>query len=147
MYNGLLHLHNLLRWVILLLLLISIFQAFSKSRGLTRTSLFLVISAHLTFVLGVYQWITSPTVGLSILKRMDYNFGAVMKDAFARFWVVEHFAGMLIAIVLITIGRAKAKRLKHMPAAWLFLIALLIILAVVPWPFRPGIGRPWFPGM
>ncbi len=58
---------------------------------------------------------------------------------------------MLIAIVLITIGRSAAK--KNIPDAakfkrsfWFYLIALLIILATVPWPFRAGIGRPWLEG-
>lgn len=147
MEQGLLHLHNLLRWVILLFLLVSLFQAFAKNKGITTSSLVLLIAAHITLVIGIYQWFTSSRVGLSILKNMNYNFGAVMKDSFARFWVVEHTAGMLIAIILITIGRGKAKRLQYKPAAWLFLIALILILAVAPWPFRPGIGRPWFPGM
>jgi len=147
MEQGLLHLHNLLRWIILLLLLVCIFQAFAKSKGITKSSLFLLIAAHLTLVIGIYQWFTSSKVGLVILKNMGNDFGAVMKDSFARFWVVEHFAGMLIGIILITIGRGKAKRLQYSSATWIYLIALLIILAVVPWPFRAGIGRPWFPGM
>ena len=35
--------------------------------------------------------------------------GAVMKDSLPRFWVVEHISAMVIAIVLITIARGKAK--------------------------------------
>ena len=59
-----------------------------------------------------------------------------------------NFAGMLIAIVLITIGRGVAKKsipdaAKFKRSFWLFLIALVIILATVPWPFREGIGKPW----
>jgi len=147
MEQGLLHLHNLLRWIILLFLLICLFQAFAKNKGLAKTSLFLLIAAHITLVIGIYQWISSSKAGLVILKNMDYNFGAVMKDSFARFWVVEHFVAMFIAIVLITIGRGKAKRLQYKPAAWLFVFALLFILACVPWPFRELVARPWFPGM
>jgi len=65
-----------------------------------------------------------------------------------RYWVVEHFTGMLIAIALITIGRGVAKKgipdaAKFRRAFWLFLLALIIILATVPWPFRGGVGRPW----
>jgi hypothetical protein len=29
----------------------------------------------------------------------------------------------------------------------MYLIAMVLILAAVPWPFRELIGRPWFPGM
>jgi hypothetical protein len=54
---------------------------------------------------------------------------------------------MLLAIILITVARGKAKRNQYGPASWLYLIALILILAVVPWPFRDVVARPWFPGM
>jgi hypothetical protein len=59
---------------------------------------------------------------------------------------------MIIAIILITLGKTVAKKdfgdaLKHKRSAILFTIALVIILLSIPWPFRVGIGRPWFPGM
>jgi hypothetical protein len=55
---------------------------------------------------------------------------------------------MLIAIVLITLGRGAAKknisdRAKHKRTFWYILVALVIILATIPWPFREGIARPW----
>lgn len=144
MYNGLLHLHNVLRWVILILLLISVFQAFTKNQGIKKTSLWLMIIAHTTLILGFYQWFTG-TLGLKAIQ--EAGFGEVMKHATTRFYAVEHFAGMLIAIILITIARGKAKVFNYKASSWLLLIALIIILASVPWPFREGIGRPWFPGM
>jgi hypothetical protein len=144
MYNGLLHLHNVLRWVILLLLLISLFQAFTKSRGIRKTSLWLMIAAHTTLILGLYQWYAGG-LGWNIIQQK--GFGEVMKDSMNRFWAVEHFTGMLIAIILITVARGKAKILNYRAATWLYLIALIIILATIPWPFREGIGRPWFPGL
>jgi hypothetical protein len=72
-----------------------------------------------------------------------------MKDSVARFYAVEHMTGMLIAIILITIGRGVSKKdipdgVKHKRTFWFFLVALVIILASVPWPFRAGIARPWF---
>jgi len=144
MYNGLLHLHSILRWVIILLLLITIFQAFAKKPGLGKTSLWLMITAHTTLILGFYQWFTG-TLGLKAIQ--DAGFGEVMKNATSRFFAVEHFAGMLIAIILITVARGKAKTLNYKASSWLLLIALIIILVSVPWPFREGIGRSWFPGM
>lgn len=144
MDTGLLHLHNILRWVILLLLLITIFQAYTKSQGIKKTSLWLLIAAHITIILGFYQWF-SGSLGLKLIQ--DSGFSAVMKDSVARFWAVEHFAGMLIAIILITVARGKAKVFNYKSAFWFYLIALLLILVCIPWPFREGIGRPWFPGM
>jgi len=144
MYNGLLHLHNILRWIILILLILALFQASTKKQGIIKSSLWLMIAAHTTLILGFYQWFTG---GLGLHLILDRGFGEVMKDSVLRFWAVEHMAGMLIAIVLITIGRGKAKVLNYKAATWLYLIALIIILASVPWPFREGIGRTWFPGM
>jgi hypothetical protein len=144
MENGLLHLHNFLRWVILLLLLMSLVQAFGKKVALQKTSLWLLIAAHTTLLIGLYQYFT----GAFGYKYIQNNgFAAVMKDAVMRFWAVEHIFGMIIAIILITIARGKAKHLKYGPASIIYLIVLLILLAVIPWPFREAIGRPWFPGM
>jgi uncharacterized membrane protein len=56
MATGLLHLHNLLRWIILILLFVAIYQAFTKNKGVQKISLFLLISAHITLLLGLYQY-------------------------------------------------------------------------------------------
>lgn len=146
MYNGLLHLHNALRWIIIILLVLSLVQALTKNEKITKTSLWLLISAHITLLLGLFQYFNSETVGFHMIENLG-GMGAVMKDSFARFWAVEHISAMVIAIVLITIARGKAKVLNYKAATILYVIALLLILAAVPWPFREGIGRPWFPGM
>ena len=138
MLQGLIHLHNALRWVILILLLISLIQAFTKNGGIQKTSLWLLIAAHIT--------LNSQAVGFHLIE-LKGGFGEVMKDSFARFWVVEHITAMILAIVLITIARGKAKTLNFNAAKWLYLVALILLLAAIPWPFREGIGRPWFPGM
>ncbi len=146
MLQGLIHLHNALRWVILILLLISLIQAFTKNGGIQKTSLWLLIAAHITLILGLFQYFNSPAIGFHMIENMG-GFGEVMKDSFARFWVVEHITAMILAIVLITVARGKAKTQNFNAAKWLYLVALILILAAVPWPFREGIGRPWFPGM
>lgn len=145
MYPGLVHLHSALRWVILILLLVSIFQAFSKNGSLQKTSLFLLIAAHITLLLGIFQYFAGD-FGFKIIDRVG-GFGNVMKDSFARFWVVEHLAAMLIAIMLITMARGKVKKQNFGAASWMYVVALILILAAVPWPFREAIARPWFPGM
>lgn len=148
----LLLLHSILRWVILFLLVAAIVKSYngmssgrSFSEGDRKVSLFLMISAHTTLLLGLVLWFFGA-FGLSLVE--DNGMGVVMKNAVMRYWVVEHFVGMLIAIVLITIGRGVAKKsipdgAKFKRAFWLFLVALIIILATVPWPFRTGVGRPW----
>lgn len=143
MESGLLHLHNFLRWIILFFLLVAVIQSLGKKTGLQKTSLWLLIAAHVTLLIGLYQYFTGA-VGFKLIQAN--GFGAVMKDGIMRFWAVEHITGMLIAIILITIARGKAKRGGY--PFMLYVLALIIILAVVPWPFRElGIQRPWFPGM
>jgi hypothetical protein len=156
MDTGLLHLHNLLRWVILILLLISIVKAYSgwqQKRSFSasdkRIWLFTMISAHITLLIGLYQWLW----GRFGFLRIDLPEGvSVMKDKFYRFFWVEHPMFMIIAIILITLGHGMAKKplpdaTKYKRAFWLFVIALLMLLVAVPWPFRDGIARPLFPGM
>jgi len=145
MDTGLLHLHSILRWIILLLLLICLVQALSKNIAVRKMSLWLMISAHLMLIVGIYQ---------VFFGRYGINKGLpagveLMKDKFYRFFWVEHPLMMLIAIILITIARGKAKALNYKATGWLLFIALLLILAAVPWPFRDiiGEGRKWFPGM
>ncbi len=153
-YNILLVLHNLLRWVILILLLVNIFRNFSAinkpfTAGDKKAGLWLMISAHITLVIGLYQWFTGPW-GYQLIKNIGMS--EVMKNDVYRFWAVEHIIGMLIAIILITIGKGVARKnlpdvIKHKRSAWLYTIALIIILITIPWPFREGIGRPLIPGM
>lgn len=144
----LLVLHNLLRWVILILLIVVIIQSFSGGQNskvqLKKISLPLLIAAHTTLVIGLYQWLTG-TFGLKLITAN--GFGEVMKNSAQRFWAVEHITGMLIAIILITVARGKVKKMQSKKAGYLYIIALIIILASIPWPFREAIARPLVPGM
>jgi Flp pilus assembly protein protease CpaA len=144
MYTGLLHLHSLLRWVILILLIVCIIKTFSNDKSI-KVSKFLLIAAHITLLLGLYQYF----FGSMGFKLFQVNGSQVMKNANLRFWAVEHITGMIAAITLITIGHISLKKTGNTKkSAILFTIALIIILAVVPWPFREvGIGKTWFPGM
>lgn len=117
----------------------------SKSTAVRKTSLWLLISAHLMLIIGVYQ---------VFFGRYGINKGLpagveLMKDKFYRFFWIEHPILMLLAIILITVARGKAKNLNYKSVIWLLIIALLAILVAVPWPFREivGAGRGWVPGM
>ena len=156
MDTGLLHLHNLLRWVILILLLASILKSYSGwqqkklfTAGDKKIWLFTLIAAHITLLVGLYQWLFGR-YGL-ISKGLPEGTN-IMKDKFYRFFLIEHPTGMIISIVLITLGYGMAKKqvsdeTKFKKAFWYFVIALLVILITVPWPFRQIVGRPIFPGM
>jgi hypothetical protein len=143
MNTGLLHLHNLLRWVVLIALLVSIVSLILKKDSL-KVSKVLLISAHSTLLLGLYQYFFGP-VGFAFIKTM--GMAAAMKDKLVRFWAVEHILTMLIAIALITIGHVKYKKGGSPKTTLiLYIVALLLIFAAIPWPFRGEIARPLFPG-
>jgi hypothetical protein len=156
MQNGLVHLHNLLRWVILILLVISVIKAFTGwkqkktfQQGDRKTWLFTMIAAHTTLVLGLYQWLLGR---IGIISTELPEGTSMMKDKSFRFFWLEHPLMMLVSIALITLGYGMAKKpiadeLKYKKAFQYFAIALLLILLATPWPFRDVIGRPLFPGM
>ncbi|MBK9335143.1 MAG: hypothetical protein IPM98_00600 [Lewinellaceae bacterium] len=87
---------------------------------------------HLQLVLGLVLYaFTSP-----LTQAAFQNFGAAMKDPNARYWAVEHITAMLIAVVLIQLGRTFSKKAgndldKHKKLAIYTTIALLIIVGTL----------------
>ena len=150
MFSVLLQVHNILRWVILLLLLLSILQSFigwikhrELREGDAKLWLFTMISMHTTLLIGLILLLFGRYGMLTSGLPEGVN---LMQDKFYRFYWVEHPVGMLIATVLITLGRGVVKKqitdpLKYKRAFWFFLIALVIILATIPWPYREIVGR------
>jgi len=156
MQTGLLHLHNLLRWIILVLLLLSILKSYTgmTSKKAFEASdkkiwLFTMIAAHVTLLLGLYQWLLGRYGLFTYVKPEGVS---MMKDPYLRFFQMEHPVSMILAILLITLGYGMAKKnvddqTKYKKAFRYFVLALVLILAAVPWPFRELVARPLFPGM
>ena len=156
MQTGLLHLHNLLRWIILVLLLLSILKSYTgmTSKKAFEASdkkiwLFTMIAAHITLLLGLYQWLLGRYGLFTYVKPEGVS---MMKDPYLRFFQMEHPVSMILAILLITLGYGMAKKnvddqTKYKKAFRYFVLALVLILAAVPWPFRELVARPLFPGM
>lgn len=140
MYTGLLHLHSLLRYVVLILVLLSILQSVSgMSKPYTsankKVNLFALISAHLQLVIGLVLYFISPNVDFS-----------KMSDATYRYWNVEHISMMILAIVLITVGYSKSKRAKddaskHKAITIFYTIAVVIVLVAI---FTMKDRNPWW---
>jgi len=149
--NFLLHLHSVVRWVVLLLLLIAIFNSLTAgnrlfTRGDARTGSMLTGFADLMFLVGIILWYFGPRG----YKLLESGMSAAMKDPYARFFAIEHPIGMLIAIILLHVGKAQGKkaindRSKHRRTLVFYLLALLVILLSIPWPFRQiGAGSHWY---
>lgn len=141
MYTGLLHTHNLFRWLVLIVLILAVGFAligwFKKQEWTKKdniTGLLLTIFMDIQFLVGIILYaFVSP-----ITKAAFNDFGAAMKNADLRFYAVEHISLMIIALILVHIGRTKTKKAvapwkKHRAATIFYGIALLLILASIPW--------------
>jgi hypothetical protein len=151
-YSLLLHLHSIGRWIILLLLLFAIFNSLVAGqrpwiRTDGRTGSILTIFADLMFVIGISLWYFGPR-GYKFIEELGMS--AVMKNSTYRFFAIEHITMMLIAVILIHIGKVQGKKAisdkaKHRRTIIFYLLALIIILISIPWPFRQvGVGSHWF---
>ena len=145
-------LHNLLRWAVLL------FGFWTLLNGLTgvlgkrsftandnRANLFFMISCDVQLLLGLLLYFSNGW--FSKLKEL----GSHMKDPYIRFFTMEHVSMMLLAWVLVHVGRVKVKRAntdgaKHKKMLLYFGLAILLILASIPWPFREVIAKPLLRG-
>ena len=140
------HSHSGIRWIVLILLIAAIVNAFMKWQGGKefkdsdkKLNLFALTGTHIQFLLGLGLYFVSPKVIFS---------GESMKNAVNRFFLVEHSSMMLLAILLITIGYARSKRQsdssKKFKTSFIFyLIGLAIILFSIPWP-GGNLGGSWF---
>ena len=141
MYAGVLQLHSVLRWLLLICLVVTLIkymagwfgnQPWRKLDNVLGIVLTGLVDLLLVTGLLLYFFL-SP-----IMKIAFEDFGAAMKNADIRFFAVEHLLLMLIAVVLIHAGRAKSKKAqtdigRFRTASFFYLIALMIIFAAIPW--------------
>lgn len=141
MYVGFLHIHDTLRWLLLIGLLITLTKylagwlgnkQWKRADNILGISVTLLMDLQLVTGLVLYFFL-SPITQIALS-----DFGAAMKNADLRFYAVEHLSLMLIAVVLVHFGRAKSKSAKtdegkFKAGSIFFLIALMVIFAAIPW--------------
>jgi hypothetical protein len=153
MYPLMLVVHSLLRWVVLAAGLVAFGRALAGMRGRRawtaaddRAGQLFVGMLDLQLLIGIALYLVfSP-----ITRAAFQDFGAAMGNSMLRFWAVEHILGMVIAVALAHIGRVRTRRAmdpvrRHKLTAIFFGLALVAILATIPWPGMPA-GRPLFRG-
>ena len=132
------HLHSSLRWVFLLAMIFAIVNAIRKWKSGekfgAKDKLLNILTIALTHTMGVIG-----VVLLFISPKVQFTEG-FMKNDQIRFYLTQHTFGMVVAIILITIGYSKAKKAaddkaKFKKTAVWFTISLLIVLISIPWPF------------
>ena len=133
--------HSGVRWLILLLALITIIKSAAGLFGNGEyKKLDNILSAsfvglmHLQFVLGlVLYFFLSPWT-----TQAFQDFGAAMKDANLRFWAVEHLLLMILAVASVQIGRSKSKKSAAAKKKFkfqliFFTIGLVLLVLGIPW--------------
>lgn len=151
MYTAVLFIHSWLRWAVLLLGVLVILRAIagaSARRPWNDTDQLVnkifVRTVGVQFLLGLLLYIAlSP-----FTHEAFRDFGAAMRNAGLRFWAVEHILGMVVAIGLTEAGFARVRKTadpvrKHRVALIFNVLALLAMVASIPWPGMPA-GRALF---
>ena len=148
MLSGIKHAHSGLRWILLILLILAVANAFMGWRNKKtytdkdkKIHLFAMIFIHIQVLIGFISYY------LNLGGKV--NFGGMKGNPVIRFFTVEHMSMMLLAVIIITIGFSRAKKIEEASLRFrlifiTYLIGLLLILAGIPWPFRPALGACWF---
>ena len=149
MYEIVLAIHNILRWVALILLIVTTAFAFIGWLGKRewterdrKFGVYTTIALDTQLLLGlILYFFLSP-----ITKTALQDFGAAMGVADLRFFGLEHAIYMVLAVILAHVGSALAKkatesRAKFVRLAIFYGLALLLVLLGIPW------GRPLIPGL
>ena len=144
--------HSLLRWLVLLSVgtagTMALLGYLRKSPIIVwhrSVSIVAMITCHIQLVVGlIFYAFRYKAYGAMTGRGFQSTMGATVQ----RFWKYEHIAMMIIAIALVTIGRivskkAKTEEGKQLRVAIFYLLALVIMLFYIPWPFREVIGRGW----
>lgn len=150
MYSSFLFSHSMVRWFVLVSLLYAIWTAFSGYRSGRAFSKidnairhWTATIAHIQLMIGFVLYFISPLVAWFLDHPKE-----AMQSRDLTFFGIIHIALMTIAVVLITIGSALAKRREtdrekfRTMLVW-FTIGVLLILIAIPWPFSPLAARPY----
>ncbi len=145
MYYPLLKSHSGLRWVFLIVLLLSLVYlyqaAFSNKNSdkALRFSKITVILSHIQLLLGFVLYFISPKVVFAAES---------MKHTLTRFYLLEHISIMVFGIAIMTGFYLKAKKSPTNSTVfkklfYAFIIGFIFMLIAIPWPFRE-LGAGWF---
>jgi hypothetical protein len=149
MYAAVLLTHSWLRWAVILLALVAIVRAVTGASSRRpwspaddRAGLLFTIVLDVQLLLGLLLYFALSPITQAALR----DFGGAMAVSATRYWAVEHVFGMVVGVLLAHRGRARAKSIadparRHKVAAIFFVLALVAILASIPWPGMPN-ARP-----
>jgi hypothetical protein len=151
-YELFLTLHNLGRWLVLVFAVLALVRALRGWFGRRawqalddRAGLLYTIMLDTQVLLGIILFFFFSSDSTAMFR----NFGAAMSNPTQRFFGMEHWLMMVVAMVVAHVGRSQSRKAadalsKHKRAALWFGASLLLVLIAVPWPFLKDAPRPFF---
>jgi len=130
------HLHSTLAIIVLaaliIVIVITLMNLLGKKPFNRKVALIGLISAHIQLLVGLIVYFTSA-LGFSSISAGN------MKVSSSRFYFLEHPLMMIIAVVLVTIGYSKSKKIiddqkANRTVLIFYVIALILMLSRVPMP-------------
>lgn len=157
LYSIVLSLHNLNRWLVLLVGLWATGQVIHgwlrqqpwQPRHITLLQAFTRL-LDLQFLLGLALYLLPGGLIQGAIQNIAW--AVIIKERLLRFFTLEHPLQMIIAIILANITFAIARRLsneqrRYRRTALLLVVTMLLILLAIPWPGfyygRPWLRLPW----
>ena len=137
-------LHNLVRWVVIILGIVAAALAFagwlnkrSWTERVRRIGSFFAMSVDIQILLGLLLYFIGP---LKIAGALQ-DFGAAMGVSDLRFYALEHPLLMVLGVVFAHLGNALPRKVddpqaKYKRAAVFFGLAVVLILIGTPWARR-----------
>ena len=148
----LLLLHSILRWLILFSVgiagLVALLGYLRKGPIIVwerSVAIVAMVLCHVQLLLGLVLYAFRIKMYTTVSGTGKLT---AMTASVVRFWKYEHVATMVLAIALVTAGRVLSKKAqteqgKQLRVAIFYLIALVLMIAMIPWPSREGVGRAW----
>jgi hypothetical protein len=141
MYPVILGLHNVVRWIVIIVGLWAVSRAWRGWLGRSawtprdaQSARLFVSVLDLQLLLGLLLYaVFSP-----LTRRAFHDPGAAMRDAPVRYFFIEHGVIMITAIAIAHVGLARLKReapdqVRFQDATLWLGIALAMIIGFVPW--------------
>lgn len=149
MYTAILAIHNVLRWVVILLGVLALIRSYVGFLGNRqwgnidrKIGVFFSSAIDLQLLLGLILYFFLSTVTRTVFT----DFSAAMANDGTRFFVLEHVFFMILAVVFVHLGsilprKVEQSKAKFARAAIWYTLTFLVIMLGVPW------FRPLFPGL
>lgn len=141
MYSAVLSIHNIIRWIALILGILAAVRAYLGWFGNREWTVkdrkigsYFTIAMDVQLLLGLLLYIfLSPTT-----RTAFQDFGAAMQVGDVRFFVLEHPLFMVLAVVFAHLGsilskKAEQTNAKFRRAAIWFSLSVLAVLLGMPW--------------